>query len=104
MRVVMRVGRPFAELWSVWRPGRQSHPVVRHHYDHDQRPAQASSSTAQGGDAAQPAAVPTPDDSPIGGADAAEVALNGRVMSRVRFGGQSDPSMGTERVTSIRPC
>ena len=32
-------------------------------------------------------AMPTPDDSPIGGADAAEVALNGRVRSTVRDGG-----------------
>ncbi len=30
--------------------------------------------------------LPTPDDSPIGGADAAEVALNGRVRSTVRHG------------------
>ena len=32
--------------------------------------------------------IPTPDDSPIGGADAAEIALNGRVMNSVRHGGQ----------------
>ena len=31
--------------------------------------------------------IPTPDDSPIGGADAAEVALNGRVMNSVLHGG-----------------
>ena len=31
--------------------------------------------------------IPTPDDSPIGGADAAEVALNGRVMNSVLPGG-----------------
>ena len=31
--------------------------------------------------------MPTPDDSPIGGADAAEVALNGRVMNSVLHGG-----------------
>ena len=30
---------------------------------------------------------PTPDDSPIGGADTAEVALNGRVMNSVHAGG-----------------
>ena len=30
--------------------------------------------------------IPTPEDSPIGGADAAEVALNGRVRSSVRHG------------------
>ncbi len=32
--------------------------------------------------------IPTPDDSPIGGADAAEVALNGRVMNSVSHGGR----------------
>ena len=31
--------------------------------------------------------IPAPKDSPIGGADAAEVALNGRVRSTVQFGG-----------------
>ena len=31
--------------------------------------------------------MPTPDDSPIGGADAAEIALNGRVMNSVLPGG-----------------
>ena len=31
--------------------------------------------------------IPTPEDSPIGAADAAEVALNGRVRSTVRYGG-----------------
>ena len=31
--------------------------------------------------------IPTPEDSPIGGADAAEVALNGRVMSTGHVGG-----------------
>ncbi len=31
--------------------------------------------------------IPTPEDSPIGGADAAEVALNGRVRSTVHSGG-----------------
>ena len=31
--------------------------------------------------------IPTPEDSPIGGADAAEVALNGRVMNSVLHGG-----------------
>ena len=33
--------------------------------------------------------TPTPDDSPMGGADAAEVALNGRVMNSVHHGGMS---------------
>ena len=32
--------------------------------------------------------IPTPEDSPIGGADAAEVALTGRVRSSVRNGGR----------------
>ena len=32
--------------------------------------------------------IPTPDDSPMGGADAAEIALNGRVMNSVRHGGR----------------
>ena len=32
-------------------------------------------------------AIPTPDDSPMGGADTAEVALNGRVMNSVQSGG-----------------
>ena len=31
--------------------------------------------------------IPTPEDSPIGGADAAEIALNGRVRRTVRHGG-----------------
>ena len=31
--------------------------------------------------------IPTPEDSPIGGADTAEVALNGRVRSTVKSGG-----------------
>ena len=33
--------------------------------------------------------IPTPDDSPMGGADAAEIALNGRVMNSVQSGGRS---------------
>ena len=32
--------------------------------------------------------IPTTPDSPIGGADAADVALSGRVMSTVRAGGR----------------
>ena len=32
--------------------------------------------------------IPTPEDSPIGGADAAEVALNGRVRNSVTSGGR----------------
>ena len=40
--------------------------------------------------------IPTPEDSPIGGADAAEVALNGRVRSSVRHGG---PGLTVRRTT-----
>ncbi len=32
--------------------------------------------------------IPTPEDSPIGGADAAEIALNGEVRKSVRYGGR----------------
>ena len=38
--------------------------------------------------------IPTPEDSPIGGADAAEVALNGRVMSTGHVGGAYGPKAG----------
>ena len=41
--------------------------------------------------------IPTPDDSPIGGADAVEIALNGRVMNSVRHG---VGGTGLEPVTS----
>ena len=34
--------------------------------------------------------IPTPDDSPAGGADAVEIALNGRVMNSVRHGGEGE--------------
>ena len=34
--------------------------------------------------------IPTPEDSPIGGADTAEVALNGRVRSTVKSGGEGE--------------
>ena len=43
--------------------------------------------------------IPTPDDSPIGGADAAEVALTGRVRSTVQSGGEG----GTRTLTGINP-
>ena len=43
--------------------------------------------------------MPTPDDSPIGGADAAEIALNGRVMNSVLPGGPLDSSL-----TSLDSC
>ena len=39
--------------------------------------------------------IPTPEDSPIGGADTAEIALNGRVRSSVRHGGPSGTVLQT---------
>ena len=39
--------------------------------------------------------IPTPDDSPAGGADAVEIALNGRVMNSVRHGGSKCTVGGT---------
>ena len=39
--------------------------------------------------------IPTPEDSPIGGADAAEIALNGRVMNSVRHGGPARTELRT---------
>ena len=39
--------------------------------------------------------IPTPDDSPMGGADTAEVALNGRVMNSVHAGGPEGTVDGT---------
>ena len=39
--------------------------------------------------------IPTPDDSPAGGADAVEIALNGRVMNSVRHGGPTCTVGGT---------
>ena len=41
--------------------------------------------------------IPTPEDSPIGGADAAEIALNGRVMNSVRHGGPARTELRTFR-------
>ncbi len=41
--------------------------------------------------------IPTPEDSPIGGADAAEIALNGRVRSSVRHGGPKGTVDSTTR-------
>ena len=43
--------------------------------------------------------IPTPDDSPIGGADAAEIALNGRVMNSVLPGGPG--ATGSTRAGSV---
>ncbi len=42
---------------------------------------------AKPGKAAIVYSIPTPEDSPVGGADAAEVALNGRVRNTVQSGG-----------------
>ena len=41
--------------------------------------------------------IPTPDDSPMGGADTAEVAINGRVMNSVRHGGPKWTELRTFR-------
>ena len=47
--------------------------------------------------------IPTPEDSPIGGADAAEIALNGRVMNSVRHGGLDLTKSRTEADSDIAP-
>ena len=47
--------------------------------------------------------IPTPMDSPIGGADAAEVALNGRVMSTVQGGGPDLTKSRTEVDSLVTP-
>ena len=47
--------------------------------------------------------IPTPEDSPIGGADAAEIALNGRVMNSVRHGGPTRTELSLSQ-KSPRPC
>ncbi len=49
-------------------------------------------------------AMPTPDDSPIGGADAAEVALNGRVRSTVRDGGPAETRTTSWSLDAIACC
>ena len=41
--------------------------------------------------------IPTPDDSPMGGADSAEIALNGRVMNSVLPGGPTHTELRTFR-------
>ena len=41
--------------------------------------------------------IPTPDDFPAGGADAVEIALNGRVMNSVRHGGPTRTELRTFR-------
>ena len=47
--------------------------------------------------------IPTPDDSPMGGADAAEIALNGRVMNSVRHGGPDWTKSRTEADSRVTP-
>ena len=42
--------------------------------------------------------IPTPDDSPMGGADAAEITLNGRVMNSVLMVGPPGIEPGTRRL------
>ena len=47
--------------------------------------------------------IPTPDDSPAGGADAVEIALNGGVMNSVRHGGLDLTKSRTEADSDIAP-
>ena len=47
--------------------------------------------------------IPTPDDSPTGGADAVEIALNGRVMNSVRHGGPDWTKSRTEADSDVTP-
>ena len=47
--------------------------------------------------------IPTPDDSPIGGADAAEVALTGRVRSTVQSGGLDLTKSRTDADSDVTP-
>ena len=47
--------------------------------------------------------IPTPDDSPIGGANAAEIALNGGVMNSVRHGGPDWTKSRTEADSDVTP-
>ena len=47
--------------------------------------------------------IPTPEDSPIGGADTAEVALNGRVRSTVKSGGPDLTKSRTEADSDVTP-
>ena len=46
--------------------------------------------------------IPTPDDSPMGGADAAEIALNGRVMNSVRHGGPTRTELSLSQKWKLR--
>ena len=47
--------------------------------------------------------IPTPDDSPAGGADAVEIALNGGVMNSVRHGGPNWTKSRTEADSRVTP-
>ena len=47
--------------------------------------------------------IPTPEDSPVGGADASEVALNGGVMNSVRSGGLDWTKSRTEADSDVTP-
>ncbi len=47
--------------------------------------------------------IPTPDDSPAGGADAVEIALNGGVMNSVRHGGPDWTKSRTEADSRVTP-
>ena len=47
--------------------------------------------------------IPTPGDSPIGGADAVEIALNGGVMNSVRHGGLDLTKSRTEADSDVTP-
>ena len=47
--------------------------------------------------------IPTPGDSPIGGADAVEIALNGGVMNSVRHGGPDWTKSRTEADSDVTP-
>ena len=47
--------------------------------------------------------IPTPEDSPIGGADAAEIALNGEVRKSVRYGGPDLTIDRTEADSEVTP-
>ena len=45
--------------------------------------------------------IPTPDDSPAGGADAVEIALNGGVMNSVRHGGLGRSREASNRIERV---
>ena len=47
--------------------------------------------------------IPTPDDSPAGGADAVEIALNGGVMNSVRHGGRCRTKSRSEADSDVTP-